>query len=142
MVSTEQWEVKNKARLLLSMMEALAGNARISLEGDLRGFPLAQIEGAASEETEGLKRSTLWPAQDFVTVPLEPTTIKTVLAAIGGNVPRRIVHIKIEKNGTVEFAAYDNFQPGCIVFGPAVGPSLLRSLMAEDVLSRPAVSNR
>jgi hypothetical protein len=50
-------------------------------------------------------------------------------------VPRKIRHIQIEKSGEVAFSAYDNFHPGCIVFGLAVGSELLKSLESQGVLT-------
>ena len=105
--STEQWAVKDRKGVLLAMMEALAGEAHLSLEGDLRRFALTRIAGASEQETASLKRSTRWPQQDFIVLPLESATIKTVMAAIGGSVPRRILHVQIERRGNLEFAAYE-----------------------------------
>jgi len=62
--ATEQWAVKDKKRLLLAMMEALAGDAHLSFEGDLSGSQVMKIAGASDQETTTLKRSTSWPKQD------------------------------------------------------------------------------
>lgn len=113
----ECWAERDKRSVFLAMMEALAGGAHVSFEGDLGKLRLRELIGASGQETAALKRNTLWPEQDFIIVLLEPTTVRTVLSAIRGNVPRKILHIQIEKNGVLEFAAYDNFHPGCIVFG-------------------------
>jgi hypothetical protein len=131
----QRWVVKDKKRLLLAVMEALAGDAHVSFEGDLRGFRLQNIAGASGQETLAPKRNTRWPIQDFIVVPLEPTMVNSVLSAIGGNVPKRILHFQIEKNGKVEFAAYDRFYPGCVVFGPAVGRDLIDALVSQGVLN-------
>ena len=61
------WLVRDKRRLLLVMMEKLAGGAHISFEGDLSALRLSDIPGASQEETGALKRNTLWPKQDFIT---------------------------------------------------------------------------
>lgn len=66
-----------------------------------------------------LKRNTLRPKQDFVIVLLEPSTVEKIIPAIGGSVPKAILHIQIEKNGVLQFGAYDNFYPECIFFGSA-----------------------
>jgi hypothetical protein len=95
--------------VLLALMEALAGDAHLSFEGDLHGFRLREIAGAIDQETATLKRNTRWPDQDFVVVPLEPATVRPVFSAIGGNVPRRILHVQIEKGGKLAFGAYDRF---------------------------------
>ena len=68
------WKVQDKRRLLLAMMEELAGDAHISFEGDFRGLPLLSTLGASQEETRALKRATVWPKQDFVVLPLEPAS--------------------------------------------------------------------
>lgn len=129
------WRVKDKRRLLLAVMNALAGDSHVSFEGDLRGFPLGHITGASDQETAILKRNTLWPRQDFIVVPLEQGTEGTLLRAIGNCVPRRIIHIQIEKAGLLQFAAYDRFGPGSVVFGPGVSPKLLQVLVADNILS-------
>jgi hypothetical protein len=64
--AVEYWEAKDKARVLLAIMGALAGDAHISFEGDLQGFRLTQIAGASNQETAALRRNTRWPRQDFV----------------------------------------------------------------------------
>jgi hypothetical protein len=131
---TEQWTMKDKNRLLLALMEALAGDAHLSFDGDLHGFQLKEMAGAVDQETTTLKRNTRWPQQDFIVVPLEPATVRSVFSAIGGNVPRRILHVQIEKGGNLAFGAYDRFQSGCVFFGPAVSRDLLNELVSNGVL--------
>jgi hypothetical protein len=45
-----------------------------------------------------------------------------------------ILHIQIEKSGTLAFAAYDNFYAGCVVFGGRCQLGLLKSLVAQEVI--------
>jgi hypothetical protein len=116
------------------MMEEFAGGAHISFEGDLSALRLTSVPGASQEETGVLKRNTLWPKQDFIILPLEPSTSKTIVSAIGGTVPNSIIHIQIEKGGALQFAAYDHFHPQCIVFNPAVKQSILESLVSESIM--------
>ena len=129
------WLVRDKRRLLLAMMERFAGGAHISFEGDLKALRLSSIPGASKEETEALKRNTTWPKQDFIVLPLESSTSKTIVSAIGGTIPNTIIHIQIEKGGSIQFAAYDNFHPQCIVFHPAMEKAILESLVSEGVMS-------
>src|SRR5580704_17091275 len=96
------WRVLDKRRLLLAMMEQLAGGAHVSFEGDLRGLTLLSIPGASNEPTTALKRNTLWPKQDFVVVPREPSMDQRIIAAIGGTVPVAIIHIRIETDGQLQ----------------------------------------
>lgn len=128
------WLVRDKRRLLLAMMEELAGGAHISFEGDLSALRLSSITGASQEETGALKRNTLWPKQDFIVLPLEPSMSKTIVAALGGTVPSAIIHIQIEKGGTLQFGAYDNFHPRCIVFNPALERAILESLVSDGIM--------
>src|SRR5258708_30243783 len=110
------WHVSDKRRLLLAMMEEFAGDAHISFEGDLSTLPLSSIPGASQEETGVLRRNTLWPKQDFIVLPLEPSTSKTIISAIGGTVANAIIHIQIQKGGTLQFAAFHTFHPPCFIF--------------------------
>ena len=128
------WHVSDKRRLLLAMMEEFAGEAHVSFEGDLSALTLSSIPGASKEETGVLRRNTLWPKQDFIVLPLEPSTSKTIISAIGGTVPNAIIHIQIEKGGTLQFAAYDNFHPHCIIFHSTVKPAFLESLVSESIV--------
>jgi len=131
--------VRDRLRLLLVLMEELAGNAHISLEGDLSGLEILRISGASSEETLVLRRNTSWPRQGFIIVPLEPLMAQSIVESIGRRaLGRRIIHVQIEKAAVLEFGAYDNFHPECIFFGKAVRQEVLESLISEGVLtSRP-----
>jgi hypothetical protein len=135
------WKVQDKRRLLLALMEELAGGAHISFEGDLRALTLSSLPGASGEPTVVLKRATIWPKQDFVVVPLEPSMGQKIIAAIGGTVPGAIIHIQIEKDGQLQFGAYDNFYPECIYFGSAVKEGVIQSLISQNVM-RPFTERR
>jgi hypothetical protein len=128
------WHVSDKRRLLLAMMKGLAGDAHISFEGDLKALRLTSLPGASMEETETLKRNTIWPKQDFIIVPLESSTTDTIVSAIGGTIPNTIIHIQIEKGGSIRFATYDHFHPECIVFHPAMDKAILESLVSEGIM--------
>jgi hypothetical protein len=128
------WKVQDKRRLVLAMMELLAGDARISFEGDLRELRLLGIPGASEGPTVVLARNTIWPKQDFVTVPLEPFMGQKIIAAIGGTIPRCVIHIQIEKSGELHFGAYDNFDPQCIYFGNAVSDEDIQRLISEGII--------
>ena len=122
-------------------MNELAGDAHISFEGDLKGLRLLTIPGVSQEPTMALKRSTLWPKQDFVIAPLEPSLVEEIITVVGGTLPKAVVHIQIEKNGVLEFGAYDNFHPECIFFGSAVKQSMMEWLISESIM-RPFTAAR
>jgi hypothetical protein len=131
-----RWAVRDKRRLLAAIVEKLAGNAHISFEGNLRNLTLGDIPGAAQDETSILKRSTTWPRQDFVVLPLESGTSDRILSAIGAAVPRSVLHIQVEKAGILEFAAYDQFDPECVFLGGGIEGEFLDSLVSVGLLEK------
>lgn len=128
------WKVLDRRRLLLLVMEGLAGNAHVSFEGNLRSLNLLSLSNVSQEPTAALKRNTLWPEQDFIVVPLGPAASEKIIAAIGGSVPKAIIHIQIEKDGILQFGAYDGFHPECFYFGPAVTQGMIDSAITEGIL--------
>jgi|ERR1700722_2300929 len=130
----KRWFVQDKRRLLLVMMDELAGDAHISFEGNLSALRFSSMPGVSHEETVALRRNTRWPKQDFIVIPLEPSTIKAIISAMGGTVPNDIIHIQIERGGVLQFAAYDNFHPHCVVFRTGVEQAVLTSLVAEGII--------
>jgi hypothetical protein len=131
------WVVaRDKPGFLIAMMKALVGNAHISFEGDLSRCEFPGEVPKRSTETSVLKRQTSQPVQDFVVLPLEPETIRPILDVV---LPDRrfmtdIIHIQIEKDGKIEFGAYDNFHPECIVCFLGVGTNLLDQLKEKGVI--------
>jgi hypothetical protein len=111
------------------------GAGLISLEGDLSRCKFADDVVVGRDEIGLLKRSTLYPRQDFVVLRLEPEKIapifKEVLAA---GLSRAIIHVQIEHGGALQLGAYDNFHPDCVVAGPAVSTSLVDDLKSKHVL--------
>jgi hypothetical protein len=84
-------DVRDKPGLLAAIMQAFAGDAQISFEGDLSRCRLRAIPGASDAETPVLCRNTVSPRQDFVVLPLETETARPILDAVvpeGGIVNR------------------------------------------------------
>ena len=129
------YKIRDKRRFLIAAFQHLAGSAFVSFEGDLSRNAFATVSGASGAETESLKRNTLRPKQDFVVLPLEAETIGPIMVAVGGTVPRGILHIQVEKGGRLELGLYDNFTPKGMFFGPAVTPEIIGTLQNEGVLS-------
>src|ERR1700739_4176540 len=117
------YKVRDKRRFVMAALRHFAGSAFVSFEGALSGTGLIGVAGASGDETKALRRNTLWPRQDFVVLPLEAETVEPIMAAVGGTVPRGIIHIQVEKGGRLELGLYDNFAPKGIFFGPAVTPA-------------------
>jgi hypothetical protein len=128
------WKVRDKRAFLIAAMQELAGTAHISLEGDLTSTTVLRVTGASGDETAALKRNTLSPRQDFVVLPLEGDVVKTISAAIGGTVPRSILHIQIEKDGRLELGMYDNFDPEASFFGSRLTPEFFDRLSSNGIL--------
>ncbi len=122
-------------------MEVLAGDAHISFEGNLSALGLYKVTGASEAETTVLKRGTIWPKQEFLVLPLEPSVTQEILQRLGISVPKSILHIQVEKAGVLEFGAYDNFHPECLYLGRAVTEKLLESFLSLGVLA-PAARGR
>jgi len=129
------YKVRDKRRFLMAALRELAGSAFVSFEGDLSGTALIGATSASDDQTKALKRNTLWPKQDFVVLPLEAETVGSIMTAVGGTVPRSILHIKVEKDGRLELGLYDNFAPRGMFFGSAVTPQFIETLQNENVLS-------
>ena len=117
------YKVRDKRRFLAAALAELAGVAQVSFEGDLSSTSLFDVAGASSDETQVLKRNTLWPKQDFVVLPLEAEMVGPIMAAVGGTVPRGIIHIQVQKDGRLELGLYDNFAPKSMFLGPSLTAS-------------------
>jgi hypothetical protein len=128
------YKVRDKRRFLAAALAELAGDAQVSFEGDLSATSLSDVAGASSDETQVLKRNTLWPKQDFVVLPLEAEMVRPIMAAVGGTVPRGLIHVQVQKEGRLQLGLYDNFAPKCMFFGPSLTPSFMAKLQEARVL--------
>jgi len=132
------WPVaRDKPGLLIAMMRHLAGEARISLEGDLSGCSFPSSLSPSGEETPALRRQTTYPRQDFVILPLTVESVRPILDVIlpDNRYLDDIIHIQIEKAGQLQFGSYDQFHHECIVgFPPGVTPELLNRLQSSGVI--------
>jgi hypothetical protein len=129
------YKVRDKRRFLAAALAELAGDAQVSFEGDLSSTSLSDLAGASSDETQVLKRNTLWPKQDFVVLPLEAEMVRPIMAAVGGTVPRGLIHVQVQKNGRLQLGLYDNFAPKFMFFGPGLAPSFIATLQEARVLA-------
>ena len=131
-------DARHRPRLWAAMMHARAAeNTNISFEGMLSTTGLAQMERVGHEESDVLKRSTLQPKWDFRILPLTPQNVSAIVKAITSKIAfgnRGIIHVQIEGNAKMAFAAYDNFDRECVVAYPAVSSASLDELTMTGVL--------
>lgn len=131
-----RWKIRDKRKFLIAAMTELAGDAHLSLEGDLGVTQVLEMAEASGHETAILKRNTTSPVQDFVVLPLEADLLTKISANIGGTVPRGILHIQIEKHGRLELGLYDNFGSDSSFFGPKLTQEFFDRLESEGVLRK------
>ena len=89
------------------------------------------------EETGPLKRGTLHPKLDFLVLPLTRQRLAAIEKAINSKIAfgyKGILHVQIESNGKIAFAAYDNFHQECVVAYSAVSSALLDELTETRIL--------
>jgi hypothetical protein len=132
-------DARDRPHLLFAMMRELAGdNAWISFEGRLIHTDLMKIEGVVFEETEVLRRGTIAPRLDFLVLPLTRHTLqaieRAILSRISFHSTEGIVHVQIERDGTMAFAAYDNFSESCTWVYSTFPVALLDELVVRKVL--------
>jgi hypothetical protein len=128
-------DVRDKPGFLHRLMVELAGNALISLEGDLSSFRFPEGNLVAPGTTDALKRATLVPELDFVVLRLASEFIPTIFEQVmKAGLKDKIIHVQIERDGVLELSAYDNIAPKCVVTGPGVSSSLLEDLKKRGVI--------
>jgi hypothetical protein len=127
---------RDKPGLLIHMMRFLAGEARISFEGDLSRCRFPETIPNLAGRDGLLTRSTLEPELDFVILPLEEETIRPLLDVVlpGNRYMQDIIHIQIEKRGELQFGCYDRFHPECIVCFRGVTAKFLDELKRIGIL--------
>ena len=129
------YKVRDKRRFLAAALAELAGDAQVSFEGDLSSTSVSDVAGASSDETQILKRNTLWPKQDFVVLPLQAEMVRPIMAAVGGTVPRGLVHVQVQKEGQLQLGLYDNFAPKSMFLGSGLTPSFIATLQEAGVVA-------
>ncbi|HLJ12755.1 MAG TPA: hypothetical protein VKU82_16280 [Planctomycetaceae bacterium] len=122
-VASHYVNVRKKAAFLHRLMVELAGNARLSLEGDLSRCRLPDELVLSRDESGLLRRNTLYPREDFVIAELMPTSVSPIFKQVmAAGLKRAIVHVQIERDGILELGAYDNFHEDCVFTGPGISP--------------------
>jgi hypothetical protein len=131
---THWLNVRDKPGLLHRFMREFAGG-QMSLEGNLSNCKFANEMVVGRDEVGLLKRSTLYPIQDFVVLRLNAETIAPIFKEVqAAGLSRAIIHVQIEHGGVLQLGAYDNFHSDCVVDGPSVSQALLAELKEKHVL--------
>ena len=120
--------VVNDPKIFLrSIAKLLSDGARISIEGDLTQCDFSFCKDISFEETGNFKRNTISPIQDFFILSLESKIVEEIISKVivTNQDSDSLYHILIEKNGEIQFAAYDSFHPKCVVCGPLISDEFL-----------------
>jgi hypothetical protein len=139
MTSVYRLDPRLRPQLLFAMMKLLAGErSRIAFEGNLSSSGLFRLEGASFEANGMLKRATLAPRLDYVILPLAQARIAEIEKAIHSKIAfdgcKGIIHVQIESEGEIAFAAYDNFSRDCVVVNAMVPTTVLDDLVEARIL--------
>jgi hypothetical protein len=135
MSSEHRVDVRDPGGFLKAVMEELAGDSCLSLEGTLDGCNFPEEIVLARDETDFLRRNTISPRLDFLVLRLEHRTVAPIYReATRVGLRRAIIHVQIEKCGLIELGAFDNFHPECVTTGRAVPDQLLINLKASRIV--------
>ena len=71
-------------------------------------------------------------------LPLEPGTVQSIMRELNSkkNLKNMIAAVTIEKQGSIEFMAGDNFDKECVSVGKAISGHLLEELKAQGIIKR------
>ena len=135
-MSGYQLIVKKPIELLAILIENFCGNANLALEGELSHQDFSQIPGTSKIPTNILVRNTIWPEQDFIIMPIEVGTKDLIKGKILSQVGLRtnVLHILLEKEGVLVFAAYDTFDPDSVWLSNKADKKLLEELREARII--------
>jgi len=90
------------------------------------------------EDTEVLRSGTTQPQLDFLVMPLTLELLPAIERVINSKVAFSrnlgIIHVQIETDGEIAFAAYDQFDEGCVTASSALPVTRFKKLVEERVL--------
>jgi hypothetical protein len=128
--------VKKPIELLDVLLCIFKEQAKISFEGDLSSCSFEEIPGTRTQPVEPLVRSTIYPKQDFVIIPIMASTLeiirKKVLPQVG--LRKNVLHVLISKNDKLVFWAYDCFDQDCVGLSLSVPENQVMALCEKGIL--------
>lgn len=138
MAGFRRLEVRDCAGTLWALYARYEGRAIASFEGDLCSLRLDELTGSSFHETPALRRQTIDPRLDFVTVPVNRDTIPElkrrfsasgVLGSDGA-----VIHTQLAVGNDLLLIAGDNFHDECTVVSIAVPEELLETMRSRGIL--------
>ena len=131
-------EVRDCQGTLWAFYRKYEGQTVASFEGDLSDLRLHELPGASAQETNLLRRQTIEPELDFITVPINPENfreLKKRLASHGilGS-EGVVIHTQLASRDEVLLIACDNFHDDCTVASASVPESFLREMLSHGLL--------
>ena len=131
-------EVRDCQGTLWAFYGEYEGQSVASFEGDLADLKLEELPGALSQETNALRRQTIEPQLDFITVPINPDTVRDLKRRLAthGVLGRdgRVIHTQLAVGDDLLFIACDNFHDECTVASTTVPEQFLKVMQGHGLL--------
>lgn len=131
-------EVRDCQGTLWAFYRKYEDQAVASFEGDLSGLGLEEIPGASMQETSSLRRQTTEPEFDFVTVPINPVTVRELKKRLTshGVLGREgvVIHTQLAAGDHLLLIACDNFHDDCTVASISVPEPFLQEMLSHGLL--------
>jgi len=133
-------EVRDCQGTLWAFYRIYEGRSVASFEGDLSGLRLEELPGASVQESGSLRRQTLEPELDFITVPINPDTIRELKKRLAshGILGREgaVIHTQLAAGDDLLLIACDNFHDDCTVASVSVPEPFLEEMLSHGLLRK------
>jgi hypothetical protein len=133
---TFQVRVREPVDFIRAALTYFQPHCFLSLEGDLSHYDSSRVPDASDEPTEVLRRSTIWPKQQFVILPVTSMTLETisrqVLPQVG--LKHRILHVQVAFGGRLVLGAYDAFHRECCWVDQCIGQDTISSWKESGII--------
>jgi hypothetical protein len=131
-------EVRDCQGTLWAFYRRYEGQSVASFEGDLSSLRLEELPGASAQESGSLRRQTLQPELDFITVPINPDTIRELKKRLAshGILGRdgAVIHTQLAAGDDLLLIACDNFHDDCTVASESVPEPFLKEMLSDGLL--------
>jgi hypothetical protein len=131
-------EVRDCQGVLWAFYRKYEGQSVASFEGDLSGLRLEELRGASPQESDPLRRQTLEPELDFITVPINAETVDELKKRLTspGILGRdgSVIHTQLAAGNDLLLIACDNFHDDCTVASLSVPEQFLKEMLKHGLL--------